>query len=147
MYYFVSLPFLHSCLCHPIHVLHAHRCTHAACDSACTTVRCNVMDDLKDNVWLLQHRIQSTMKPPIVYLLHTKTPIYTGTETDTHAHCIPGRVAGRNDLSYIVNSGKTHCKWQCYKLNWVCTPKTIVYKLWIINLQHLYPFYNNTEHH
>ena len=39
-----------------------------------------------------------------------KTPIYTGTETDTHAHCIPGRVAGRNDLSYIVNSGKTHCK-------------------------------------
>ena len=45
----------------------------------------------------------------------TKTPIYTGTETDTHAHCIPGRVAGRNDLSYIVNSGKTHC--QCYKLN------------------------------
>ena len=40
----------------------------------------------------------------------TKTPIYTGTETDTHAHCIPGRVAGRNDLSYIVNSGKTHCK-------------------------------------
>ena len=48
----------------------------------------------------------------------SKTPIYnTGTETDTHAHCIPGRVAGRNDLSYIVNSGKTHCKWQCYKLN------------------------------
>ena len=39
-----------------------------------------------------------------------KTPIYTGTETDTHAHCIPGRVAGRNDLSYIVNNGKTHCK-------------------------------------
>ena len=39
-----------------------------------------------------------------------KTPIYTGPETDTHAHCIPGRVAGRNDLSYIVNSGKTHCK-------------------------------------
>ena len=39
-----------------------------------------------------------------------KTPIYTGTETDTHAHCIPGRVAGRNDLRYIVNSGKTHCK-------------------------------------
>ena len=31
--------------------------------------------------------------------------------------CIPGRVAGRNDLSYIVNSGKTHCKCQCYKLN------------------------------
>ena len=81
------------------------------------------------------------------YIYRPKTPIYTGTETDTHAHCIPGRVAGRNDLSYIVNSGKTHCKWQCYKLNWVCTPKTIVYKLWIINLQHLYPFYNNTEHH
>ena len=43
-------------------------------------------------------------------LIKIKTPIYTGTETDTHAHCIPGRVAGRNDLSYIVNSGKTHCK-------------------------------------
>ena len=50
------------------------------------------------------------------------TPIYTGSETDTHAHCIPGRVAGLNDLSYIVNSWKTHWKWQCYKLNWVCTP-------------------------
>ena len=37
----------------------------------------------------------------------SKTLIYTGSETDTHAHCIPGRVAGRNDLSYIVNSGKT----------------------------------------
>ena len=30
-------------------------------------------------------------------------------QPDTHAHCIPGRVAGRNDLNYIVNSGKTHC--------------------------------------
>ena len=44
------------------------------------------------------------------FITTSKTPIYTGTETDTHAHCIPGRVAGRNDLSYIVNSGKTHCK-------------------------------------
>ena len=40
------------------------------------------------------------------YVCCSKTPIYTGTETDTHAHCIPGRVAGRNDLSYIVNSGE-----------------------------------------
>ena len=39
-----------------------------------------------------------------------KTPIYICSETDTHAHWIPGRVAGRNDLSYIVNSKKTHCK-------------------------------------
>ena len=29
-----------------------------------------------------------------------RLPIHTGPETDTHAHCIPGRVAGRNDLSY-----------------------------------------------
>ena len=35
--------------------------------------------------------------------------IHTGFETDTHAHYIPGRVAGRNDLNYIVNSGKIHC--------------------------------------
>ena len=47
-----------------------------------------------------------------LFLCVQSTPIYiyTGSETDTHVHCIPGRVAGRNDLSYIVNSGKTHCK-------------------------------------
>ena len=42
--------------------------------------------------------------------LKSRLPIHTGPETDTHAHCIPGRIAGRNDLSYKVNSGKTHCK-------------------------------------
>ena len=53
--------------------------------------------------------------------IHSRLPIHTGSETDTHAHCIPGRVAGRIDLSYIINSGETHCTLQCYKLNRVCT--------------------------
>ena len=37
-------------------------------------------------------------------------PIHTGSETDTHAYCIPVHVAGRSDLSYIVNNGKTNFK-------------------------------------
>ena len=41
--------------------------------------------------------------------IQPRLPIHTGSETDTHAHCITGRVAGRNDLSYIINNGKTHC--------------------------------------
>ena len=36
------------------------------------------------------------------------TPVMDS-ETVTHAHSIRDRVAGRNDLSYTVNSGKTHC--------------------------------------
>ena len=44
-------------------------------------------------------------------------------------------VVGRNDLSYILNNEKTYCTWQCYILNWVCTPKK--------NIPYNYVYWNN----
>ena len=40
-----------------------------------------------------------------------RLPIHTDSQPDTNAHCIPGRVAGRNNLTYIVSKQwETHCK-------------------------------------
>ena len=51
-------------------------------------------------------------------------------------HTRPVRVSSREEwLQLYSKQWETHCKWQWYRLNWVFyTPKTIAYKLSILNL-------------
>ena len=45
----------------------------------------------------------------VAYCVTSRLPIHTGSETDTHARCIPGRVAGRIDLQLYIKAWETHC--------------------------------------